>query len=271
MKTKTYIFLFFIALSQFAFGQDSLLVKKANEFPHNLVSGIDFTKTKIDTITFYNTKIINSYILNKSEKDSIYKSYIKKNRKFLKPYRKDWKKLISTKYPDNPHLRNLLFFCLMNTNKIDNNSKNELFFEKFRKDWYYCYRTDCLESKPKYDESKIYYSSRKGIPFRVKWEKKTNYVHSKQIAINQLVGRIEDWKSNLYKLRPYIFMEVENDDFIVKNHTVDNDIEIHNINEKITDIEILGLEILNKEEEVERLLNLQLKAEKNLIIYYKKK
>src|SRR5690554_7882843 len=114
MKTKTCIFLFFLIISNFGFGQiDTLLLRKgfekhlrflSSECAHSHICcnvGCDCcieipppflniypAETSIDTIAFYDTKVVNSYILNKSEKDSIYKSYIKKNRKFLKPYRK---------------------------------------------------------------------------------------------------------------------------------------------------------------------------------------
>jgi hypothetical protein len=75
---------------------------------------------------------------------------------------------------------------------------------------------------------------------------------------------------NLYKLRPYIFVEIENDDFTAGNPIIDNDIQSYNIEEKISDMEILGIEILDKEA-IEKLFDQKPETESNLIIYYKKK
>jgi len=231
--------------------------------------GLELTEPKIDTVTIDDVKVINSYILNRSEKDSVYRSYIKKNKKFIKSYKKDLKQLIGTGCPYNPYLRNQLFYCLMNKGTINSSTKKELLIEKCKKDWSYWHRTDFLKSKPEnvVDESRIYYSGRYGMPYRVKRRKRNHYVHSKQIAINALTGKMENY--NLYKLRPYIFVEIENY-FISRNHTIDNDIKTHNIEEKIAQMEISGIEILDKEA-IEKLFDQKLETESNLVIYYKKK
>lgn len=122
MKTKLYIFLFLISLSHFAFGQDSILIIK------NAVKGLDLEKTGNQSDTIFIRE--NKYILNKSERDSIFNSvYLQeKTQQLLKNYEIENNKDIFL--PEN-HFN---FLSVLNSNLVHYKKKRNLLIDRIKHD-----------------------------------------------------------------------------------------------------------------------------------------
>lgn len=122
MKTKVYIFLFFLIISNFSFGQDSLSVIK------NVVKGLDLEKTHYQTDTIYIRD--NKYVLNKFERDSIFNSvYLQeKTQQLLKNYETENDKDI---FLTENHFN---FLSVLNSNLVHYKKKKNLLVDKIKHD-----------------------------------------------------------------------------------------------------------------------------------------
>lgn len=122
MKTKTYIFLFFLIISNFGFGQDSLLVVK------NAVKGLDLEKSGNQSDTIYIRE--NKYVLSKSERDSIFNSvYLQeKTQQLLENYETKNNKDI---FLAENHFN---FLSVLNSSLVNNKKKRNLLIDRIKHD-----------------------------------------------------------------------------------------------------------------------------------------
>ncbi len=126
MKTKLYIFLFFISLSHFAFGQDSLVVPKDIV---NIVSTLNgnYPEHKTSSIP---PVYKNTYVLNKQEKDSIWNAIFSEN---TTQYLLD---RFQTSKDEKIYLieNQTNLFAVLNSNSVNSKFKTELLLGKFEYD-----------------------------------------------------------------------------------------------------------------------------------------
>lgn len=122
MKTKIYIFLFSLIISNFSFGQDSLLDIK------NTVKGLDLEKAVNKSDTVYIRE--NKYVLNKFERDSIFNSvYLQeKTQQLLKNYDTENDKDI---FLAENHFN---FLSVLNSNLVHYKKKKKLLIDRIKND-----------------------------------------------------------------------------------------------------------------------------------------
>lgn len=129
MKTKLYIFLFFISLSHFAFGQDSLVVPKDIV---NIVSTLNgnYPEHKTSSIP---PVYKNTYVLNKQEKDSIWNAIFSENKT------QDLFQNFQTSKDEKIYLveNQINLFAVLNSNSVNSKNKTELLLGKFEYDQKY--------------------------------------------------------------------------------------------------------------------------------------
>ncbi|MEX0996313.1 MAG: hypothetical protein WDZ45_04635 [Flavobacteriaceae bacterium] len=122
MKTKIYILLFSLIISNFSFGQDHFLVMK------NAVKGLDLEKAGNQSDTIYIKE--NKYVLNKSERDSIFNSvYLQEKTQQL---------LYSYETVNNNDIflaeNHFNFLSVLNSNLVHYKKKRKLLIDRIKHD-----------------------------------------------------------------------------------------------------------------------------------------
>lgn len=126
IKTKQYLFFFLLFLSHFALGQDSLLVAKNSLV--NLISPLNGKDPQLESSLppIY----VNTYVLSKKEKDSIWIIIFKENKT-----QQMFKNFQTSKDEKIYLVKNQInLFAILNSNIVDSRTKTELLIGKFKYD-----------------------------------------------------------------------------------------------------------------------------------------
>lgn len=183
---KNYFLLLLFIISHFAFGQDSTFVTTDKNHIFLKLSGIQPGVNSQNTIT----KIKNTYVLNQSEKDSIWQQIYMENsmQSFLKNFRK-------SKSNELYQPQNLLqLMALLNNNSVDYKTKRNLFIGKIEFD----------KKRANVDENPYQTFGRCGLDQRPQIEEIT----SKKKAIDDYINFYKDQKTNFFQLPSLTYIGV---------------------------------------------------------------
>lgn len=193
MKTEIRILVFFILFSGVAFGQDSILIIK------NAVKGLDLEKTGNQSDTIYIRK--NKYVLNKSEKDSIFNSvYLQdKTQQLLKNYEMENDKDI---FLAENHFN---FLSVLNSNQVHYKKKKNLLIDRIKHDE----ETILVKNKniQTYSDrisSSKFNSSNNKQPIRVEQP-----YYSKEEIFTQFMNKVEVKEYIDFSYSHFLFIEVD--------------------------------------------------------------
>lgn len=190
MNIKTYIFLFFISLSHFAFGQDSLFIAKDSINIFSVLNG-KYPEHKNPSLSpIYK----NTYVLNKQEKDSIWNAVFSDNKT------QDLFQSFQTSKDEKIYLieNQINLFAVLNSNSINSKSKTELLLGKFEYDQKHPTENKYLQT---------FGICGLGRPEIIEISSKENAVES---YLNNYNNRIDyDSKVNLFALEGIMLIEVD--------------------------------------------------------------
>lgn len=129
IKTKLYLFFSLLFLSHFVFGQDSLLVAKNSLV--NVISTLNGKDPQLESS--YPPLYINTYVLSKKEKDSIWNTILNENKT-----QHLFKNFQTSKDEKIYLIKNQInLFAILNSNTVNSQTKTELLIGKFKYDQKY--------------------------------------------------------------------------------------------------------------------------------------
>lgn len=189
MKTKLFIFLLFIPLSHFAFGQDSLVVAKDTANIFSVLNG-KYPEHKSSVPPIYK----NTYVLNKQEKDSIWNAVFSENKTL------DLFQSFQTSKDEKIYLieNQINLFAVLNSNSVNSKTKTELLLGKFKYDQKYSSQNNYLQT---------FGTCGLGRPKIIEISSKENAVASYLNTYNKSIDY--DSKVNLFALEGIMLIEVD--------------------------------------------------------------